>query len=108
MPNYVVVENLLQEVSISPDGIVRRTVHQDANFQVVLMAMAGGQELPQQPVEHRGTLQVVSGDMRVTLDGDEQELSTGSWVFMEAGVPLSLYARGNAVLLLTWLTAGGK
>ena len=108
MSNHAVIENLLKGISVTPDGIERRTVHQDGNFQVVVMAMAGGQELPQRPAEHAGTLLVLSGNLRLTLDGEEQELSAGSWVFMEAGVPRALYARSDTVLLLTWLTAGGK
>jgi quercetin dioxygenase-like cupin family protein len=40
----------------------------------------------------------------VTLDGAEKELSSGSWVVMEANLPHAVYARTDAVMLLTMFT----
>lgn len=49
-------------------------------------------------------IEILQGDARVTLDTDEKELSAGSWVYMEAKLPHSIYARTDVVMLLTMLT----
>ncbi len=104
MANYVVVQNLLQEVEIPQDGTLSRTLHRDDRIKIVLFGFAGGQELSQHTAAVPAILQIVNGDARVTLDGEEKELSAGSWVFMEANLPHAIYARTDVIMLLTMLT----
>ena len=104
MANYVVVQNLLQEVEIPQDGTLSRTLHRDDRVKIVLFGFAGGQELSQHTAAVPAILQIVNGDARVTLDGEEKELSAGSWVFMEANLPHAIYARTDVIMLLTMLT----
>jgi quercetin dioxygenase-like cupin family protein len=107
--NYVVVENLSQAVEIPKDGTLSRTIHRDDRVKIVLFGFAGGQELSQHTAAVPAILEILQGDARVTLDGDEKELSAGSWVFMDANLPHSVYARTDVVMLLTMLTgAAGK
>jgi quercetin dioxygenase-like cupin family protein len=102
--NYVVVENLLQAVEIPNDGTLSRTIHRDDHVKIVLFGFAGGQELSQHTAAVPAIIEIVQGDARVTLAGDEKELSAGSWVFMEANLPHSIYARNDVIMLLTMLT----
>ncbi len=104
MANYVVVENLLQAVEIPKDGTLSRTIHRDDHVKIVLFGFAGGQELSQHTAAVPAIIEIVQGEARVTLDGDEKELSAGSWVFMEANLPHSIYARTDVIMLLTMLT----
>jgi quercetin dioxygenase-like cupin family protein len=104
VPNYMAVENLLKEVEIPKDGTLSRTLHRDDNVKIVLFGFSGGQELSQHTAAVPAILQIVQGDARVTLDGEEKEFSTGSWVFMEANLPHAIYARTDVVMLLTMLT----
>jgi quercetin dioxygenase-like cupin family protein len=104
MPSYSVIENLINEVDIPKDGTLSRTIHQDQRVKVVLFGMAGGQELSKHTAAVPAIIEIVRGDARVTLDGEEKELSTGSWVFMEANLPHAIYARSDVVMLLTMLT----
>jgi quercetin dioxygenase-like cupin family protein len=107
--NYAVVENLLRAVEIPKDGTLSRTIHRDDQVKIVLFGFAGGQELSQHTAAVPAILEILQGDARVTLDGDEKELSAGSWVFMDANLPHSVYARTDVVMLLTMLTgAAGK
>ena len=109
MANYAVVENLLRAVEIPKDGTLSRTIHRDDQVKIVLFGFAGGQELSQHTAAVPAILEILQGDARVTLDGDEKELSAGSWVFMDATLPHSVYARTDVVMLLTMLTgAAGK
>jgi hypothetical protein len=80
--NYVVVENLLQAVEIPKDGTLSRTIHRDDRVKIVLFGFAGGQELSQHTAAVPAIIEIVQGDARVTLDGDEKELSAApgfSW-----------------------------
>ena len=108
LSNYTVVENLANSVEIPKDGTLSRTIHQDKNVKVVLFGFAGGQELSQHTASVPAMIQIVQGDVRFTFDGDERELSAGSWAYMEASVPHAVYARTDAVMILTLLTGAGQ
>jgi len=102
--NYTAIENLVSAVEIPKDGTLSRTIHQDKNVKVVLFGFAGGQELSQHMASVPAMIQIIQGDVRFTFDGDERELSAGSWAYMEANTPHAVYARSDAVMLLTMLT----
>ena len=104
MPSYIVVEKLLQEGQVPKDGTLRRTVYQDNYVKVELLGFAGGQELSQHTASAPAIIEILQGDARVTLDGQEKELSAGSWVYMEANLPHAIYARTGVIMLLTMLT----
>ena len=103
MPNYVAIENLLKELEIPKDGTLSRTLHRDDRVKIVLFGFAGGQELSQHTASVPAIIEILSGEARVTLDGEEKELSRGSWVFMEANLPHAVYAKSDVVMLLTML-----
>lgn len=102
--NVTVIENLLASVEIPQDSTLSRTIHRDDKVKVVLFGFAGGQELSQHTASVPAIIQILQGDVRVTLDGEEKELSSNSWIFMEANVQHAVYAKTDAVMLLTMLT----
>ena len=104
MSNYTVIDSLAGSVEIPKDGTLSRTIHQDKGVKVVVFGFAGGQELSQHTSAVPAMIQIVEGDVRFTFDGDERELSTGSWAYMEANVPHAVYAKTDAVMILTMLT----
>ncbi len=104
MPKFSVVDNLLKEVQVPQDGTLSRTIHRDDNVKIVLFGFAGGQELSQHTASVPAIIEILQGDARVTLDGEEKELSANSWVYMEAGLPHAIYARTDLIMLLTMLT----
>jgi len=103
VPNYVAIENLLNELEIPKDGTLSRTLHRDDRVKIVLFGFASGQELSQHTASVPAIIEILSGEARVTLDGEEKELSRGSWVFMEANLPHAIYAKSDVVMLLTML-----
>ncbi len=104
MAKFSVVENLLKEVEIPRDGTLSRTIHRDDYVKIVLFGFAGGQELSQHTAAVPAIVEILQGDARVTLDGEEKELSAGSLVYMEAKLSHAVYARTDVVMLLTMLT----
>ncbi len=103
MPSYVVIPNLLSEIEIPKDGTLSRTIHRDDQVKVVLFAFSGGQELSQHTAAVPAIIEILQGDARLTLDGEEKELSAGSWVFMQANLRHAIYARTDLIMLLTML-----
>lgn len=103
MPNYFVVENLLTHTEIPKDGSVSTTIHHDEHVKIVLLGFSGGQELTKNTLPSPAFLEVLEGNARVTLDGEQKELSRGAWIYMEANVPHSVYARTQMVMLRTML-----
>lgn len=104
LPKFSIIENLLKEVEVPRDGTLSRTIYRDDYVKVVLFGFAGGQELSQHTATVPAVIEILQGDARVTLDGEEKELSGGSWVHMEANLPHAIYARTDVVMLLTMLT----
>lgn len=105
MPNYFVVDNLLNHVEIPKDGSVSITIHNDERSKVVLFGFCGGQELTKHTLASPAFLEILQGNARVTLDGEEKELTRGSWIYIEANVPHSVYARSEMVMLRTMLVS---
>lgn len=101
MPNYFVVENLINHVEIPKDGSVSTTIHHDERLKVVLLGFSGGQELTKISLSAPAFLEILEGKARVTLDGEEKELTRGAWIYMEANVPHAVYARTEMVMLQT-------
>jgi quercetin dioxygenase-like cupin family protein len=94
---------LTTEIEIPKDATRSRILHQDDRTKIELVALGGGQETAQHRANVPVTLQILQGDARVTLDGEENEFSAGSWAFLEANLPHSVYARTDVIMLLTML-----
>ncbi len=103
MPNYIAIDDLRKTIEIPNDGTLSRTIHQDERAKIVLFGLAGGQEMSRHTAASAAMVEILQGQVRFTLDGEEKELSTGSWVFMEANLPHAVYARSDAIMLLTLL-----
>ncbi len=108
MPNYVVIQNLLKELEIPKDGTLSHTIHSDDRIKIVLLGLAGGQELSRHTAAVPAILEILQGEARVTLDSEEKEFSVGSWAYMEANLPHAIYARSDVVMLLTMLTGAAQ
>ena len=103
MASYMAIEDLRKAVDIPKDNTVSRVIHQDARAKFVVLGLAGGQEISSHTVALATAVQVLEGQVRFSLDGEENELATGAWVFLEANVQHAVYARSDAILLLTLL-----
>ena len=105
VPTYDLLQNLAGAVEIPKDGILSRTIHRDDQVKVVLFGFAGGQELSHHTAAVPAMINIVQGEVRLTLDGEEKELSSGAWVFMQANLTHAVYAKSDAVMLLTMFGA---
>jgi quercetin dioxygenase-like cupin family protein len=101
---YNFIKNIQEEVlEIPPDSIISRTVHQDESVKVVLFGFAPGQELSDHTAAFPAIIHILDGESRLTLANESIEASGGSWTWMPANMPHSVYAKTQVKMLLLLL-----
>ncbi len=81
-------------------------VHKDESVRLVVFAFDKDQELTDHTAGVPAILQVVSGSLEVSLDGDVSVIGPKSWVHMEAGLTHAVRALEPTVMALTLIKAG--
>jgi len=96
-----VFPDVASEVEIPDEGTLTRVLYRDDQIRVVVFAFDEGQELTDHTAAVPTLVQVVSGRIRLDLDGDPVDLEPGSWVRMEANLTHAVLALEPSVMLLT-------
>lgn len=68
---------------------------------VTVFGFDAGEELTEHQSPRTAAVQVLSGLLRFTVEGEQLELGPGSWLHMTPGAPHSLVAAEPSVMLLT-------
>lgn len=100
---YTIVGDLAGSVQIQPGAVVSRVVHRDDALHVTVFGFDAGQELTEHTAARAAIVEVVSGRLRFTVDGDELDLGPGSWLHMAPNAPHALVAVEPTVMVLTML-----
>ena len=100
MPHVLIIE-LPSEVAIQPDAVVSKVVHRGDGMNVTVFGFDTGEELTEHQAARTAVVQVLSGRLRFTVDGEELELVPGSWLHMTSDTPHSLIATEPTIMLLT-------
>jgi len=90
-------------VSIAESAIVSRVLAKTGGGSVTLFAFAGGQELSEHTAPFDALVQVITGELEVTIDGEPVTVAAGEVVLMPADIPHALRAGGDTRMLLTML-----
>ena len=98
---HVLITDPLNEVAIQPDGVVSKVVHRGDGMNVTVFGFDTGDELTEHQTARAAVVQVLSGRLRFTVDGEGLELVPGSWLHMTPGTPHSLVATEPTIMLLT-------
>jgi quercetin dioxygenase-like cupin family protein len=102
---YKYFANIGAEVTVPPDGILSRTLHNDERLRVVLFAFSKGQQLTEHTASVPAVLHVLEGEAALKLGADTQEARAGTWVYMPAKLPHGIEAKTPLILLLLMLKA---
>lgn len=101
---YVFHSDLVHRLTPVPVGeLVSELLHNDDHVKVTLFGCADGQEIADQVASKSFILQVLAGEARLVLDGNDVVAGAGSWMRMAPGGHRPIKAVGEAVLLLTLL-----
>jgi len=101
--DYRYIANIAAEVTVPPDGILSRTLHNDDRLRVVLFAFSKGQQLTEHTASVPAVLHVLEGEAVLKLGPDTVEARPGTWVHMPANLPHGIDARTSLILLLSML-----
>ena len=102
---YCLAQNILSEIQVPPKGILSHTLYSDEQAKIILFGFAAGEELTARTAPMPATIQILSGEVTLTLGPDHCEAVPGCFVYMEPHLTHGLVAKTPAMVLLTLLKA---
>ena len=98
------IEDLAERLPAIPeDSIVSRTVLTEGGFKAIVFGFARGQELSEHTAAVPAVLHFLRGRARVRFGDKTGTASPGSWAYLPARLPHSVYAEEEVVMLLLLL-----
>jgi quercetin dioxygenase-like cupin family protein len=102
---HTLISAPIDEVAVQPGAVVSKVVHRGDGLNVTVFGFDTGEELTEHQAARPAVVQVLSGRLRFTVDGEPLDLAAGSWLHMAPGAPHALVATEPTVMLLTLLGA---
>jgi len=97
------LDSLLEEIEVPGDGILSRVILKNSAVNVTLFGFSAGQELSEHTAATPAIIQILRGEAKLTIGGEEKNAGPGAWLYMPARVPHSLVAETPVVMLLLLL-----
>jgi len=91
------------EVEIQSGAVVSKVVFRSDNLDVTVFGFDTSEGLTEHQASRAAVVQILSGRLRFTVDGEDLDLTPGSWLQMAPGTPHALVATEPTVMLLTLL-----
>ena len=91
------------QVAIQPGSVVSKVIHRDDELNVTVFGFDTGEGLSEHQASRSAVVQVLSGRLSFTVDGEELDLGPGLWLHMSPRTPHALKATEPTVMLLTLL-----
>lgn len=92
-------------VEYAADSIVSKTILDKPVGSITLFAFDRGQNLSEHTSPYDAVVQVVDGQARVTIAGEEKQVAAGEIIIMPAHVPHALAASARFKMLLIMIRA---
>lgn len=96
------VDELRAGQTYGRDGHVARTLFKAPDFRVVLIVLAATKTMPEHQVNATASVQLLSGNVRMSFPQGEVELSAGQLFLLEASRRHEVQAESDSALLLTF------
>lgn len=90
-------------VTIQDGSVVSKVIHRDELLNVTVFGFDAGEGLTEHAASRPAIVQVLSGRMRITADGEELDAGPSFWLHMGTGTPHALVATEPTLMLLTLL-----
>ncbi len=98
--NAAALEDL---VGYQDGAVVSRTLLKQPKGTVTLFAFDAGQELSEHTVPHDALVQVLDGEVEITIAGTPHRMRTGDAIIMPGGKPHAVKATKRFKMLLTMI-----
>lgn len=105
MSDTVKTHVLVDMIAYQEDAVVSRTIVDKKIGTVTVFAFDAGQGLSEHTAPFDAMVQVLDGEVEITISGKPRILKAGELIIMPAGDPHSLKARGKFKMLLTMIRA---
>lgn len=102
---YQFTPSILSEIQAPAKGILSHTLFNDEQAKIVLFGFAAGEELTAHTAPMPATIQVLSGEVSLTLGSDSYQAGPGSLAHMDSHLTHGIVAKTPAMVLLTLLKA---
>ena len=99
--SFTIVEDLATSVAVQPGAVVSKVIHHDERINVTVFGFDTGQELTEHRAARAAVVQVITGRLQFTVDGQTLDAGAGFWLHMSAEAPHSLVATEPTIMLLT-------
>jgi quercetin dioxygenase-like cupin family protein len=86
-----IVHSPASQITIVPNSTVSKTVYQSEFLKTVLFAFDAGQELSEHTASSPAVLHILSGKATVVLEGRSEQVESGDYIVMPAGLPHSIH-----------------
>lgn len=96
---------LAELLDYAPGAVVSRALAKASGGSVTLFAFEAGQELSEHTAPFDAIVEVLDGEVDLTIGGEPVAARAGETVLMPAGVPHALRARTRFKMLLTMVRA---
>ena len=103
--SYTLTPNLLSEIQIPEKGILSHTLYNDDHEKIILFGFAAGEELTAHTAPMPAVIQILSGEVTLSLGENRCEAGPGCLVRMEPLLTHGVAAKTPAMMLLTLLKA---
>jgi len=103
---YRFVADLAAEAPVPERGIHSQTLSSDDGIELVLFAMAAGEQQSEHTSARPAIIQCLAGSGDLVVDGDRHTLGPASWLRMAAHTSHAVEARTGLVFALYLLPAG--
>ena len=98
---HTLISDPASEVTIQAGAVVSKVIHRGDGLNVTVFAFDAGEQLTEHQANRAAVVEVLSGRLLFTVDGEQLDLGRGSWLQMAPGAPHSLTATEPTVMLLT-------
>jgi quercetin dioxygenase-like cupin family protein len=98
-------KKLVELIEYSKDSIVSKTLLDKSAGTITLFAFDQGQKLSEHTAPYDAVVQILDGKARLTIAGEQKDVSQGQIIIMPANVPHAVYAGERFKMLLTMIRA---
>ena len=98
------IQDLINDIQINSGAIVSKTLRKSQNVNLTLFAFDKGQALSGHSSPMDAYVQVLMGEMDITIDQRTQAVKTGEMILMPAGINHALEALAPTKMLLTMVS----
>ena len=99
--SHVTFEDVAKTVTIQPGAVVSKVIHRDDDLDVTVFGFDAGEGLTEHTASRSAIVQVLTGRLLFTIEGEEVNAVPGTWIYMSSGAQHSIVAVEPTVMLLT-------